>query len=116
MSPDTAWSPPINFGVVLHKMYGVDVELFYSEGGSDFCGKTIINQNGVVEDDYGYLEGNYRFDEEYFWESLFQNEMEYAIDNEISVDDFVAKFPYVDMEDAKEIRRIYEEELTTQSK
>jgi len=101
----------VKFGVVLHKMYGVDVELFYSEGGSDFCGKTTINQNGVVEDDYGYLEGNYRFDEEYFWESLFQNEMEYAIDNETSVDDFVAQFPYVDTEDAKEIRRIYEEEL-----
>lgn len=109
--PDTAWSPPINFGVVLHKMYGVNVEMFYSEGGNDFCGKSFINENGLVEEDYDFLEGNYRFDEEYFWESLFQNEMEYAKDNEISVDEFVAKFPYVDTEDAKEIRRIYEEEL-----
>ena len=109
--PDTAWSPPINFGVVLHKMYGVNVEMSYSEGGNDFCGKSFINENGLVEEDYGYIEGNYRFDEEYFWESLFQNELEYAIDNETSVDDFVAQFPYVDTEDAKEIRRIYEEEL-----
>lgn len=112
MSPDTAWSPPINFGVVLHKMYGVDVEMFYSEGGSDFCGKAIINQNGLVEEDYGYLEGNYHFDDEYFWESLLQNEIEYAIDEEMSTDEFLEKFPYVSKEDQEEIRRIYEEQLS----
>lgn len=116
MYPDTAWSPPINFGVLLHKMYGVEVEMFYSEGGNDYCGKAYINEHGLLEEDYDYLEGNYRFDEEYFWESLFQNEVEYAIDNEMSVDDFVAKFPYVDKEDKKEIRKIYKQELKEKTK
>ena len=107
MSPDTAWSPPINFGVVLHKMYGVDVEMFYAESGVNFCGKTIINEDGVFEEDYNHDEGQYRFDEEYFWEGIIPSNIEYALDEEKSVDEFMEDYPYLDTEDHTELRKIF---------
>lgn len=63
MSGDTAWSPPINFCIQLSKRYGVEVEMYYEEPGSDFCGKTHIDSQGnYTEEDYSYQEGLYRFD------------------------------------------------------
>lgn len=111
MSPETAWSPPINFGVVLHKMYGVSVELFYAEGGCDFCGKTIINDDGVFEEDYGYNEGHYHFDKDYFWEGLIESQIEYGIDEERDVEEFLRDFPYLSTEDREEVRKLYLETL-----
>ena len=115
MSPETAWSPPINFGVVLHEMYGVNVELFYTESGCDFCGKTIINENGVFEDDYGYNEGNYHFDNDYFWEGIINSQIEYGIEEEKDVDGFLNDFPYLTTEDKEELRKLYLESLTKQT-
>lgn len=76
MSPNTAWSPPVNFCVNLAKMYNVSVDMFYSEPGCDFTGKTWIDKNGdKSEEDYSYLEGLYNLDREQFW-----NELEYTLD------------------------------------
>ena len=111
MYPDTAWSPPIGFGARLHEMYGVDVELYYEEPGCDFCGKTIIKNRTLTENDYGYMEGIYHFNDEYFWESLLDNEIEYANDEGMSVDEFAEKFNFVSEDDLKEIKKIYEEKL-----
>lgn len=107
MSPDTAWSPPVNFGLVLHNMYGVSVELFYSEGGCNFCGKTTIDENGVIEDDYGYAEGHYYFDNDHFWEGLIESEIESAIDEEKDVNDFVEEYGYLTPEEREELKEMY---------
>lgn len=115
MSPETAWSPPINFGIVLHEMYGVNVGLFYSEGGCDFCGKTTINEDGTFEEDYGYNEGNYHFDNEYFWEGIVESQIEYGIEEEKDVDEFLNDFPYLSTEDREELRKLYLESLTKQT-
>lgn len=77
MSPNTAWSPPVNFCVNLAKMYNVSVEMFYSEPGCDFTGKTWIQPNGdKTEEDYPYLDGLYHFDREFFW-----SELQYTLDS-----------------------------------
>ena len=106
--PDTAWSPPIGFGTILAKLYQVDVELYYTEPGCDFCGKTFCNKDGdVEEDDYNYLEGLFIFDQEYFWTEM-ESQAEYYIgEEEQTLEDFIANFPYVDV---KELTDFYNEQ------
>ena len=75
LSPDTAWSPPIEFLTNLVKQYdGIEAYIFYSEGGIGFSGETKIyrDENGhtIVDDsEYPYLEGIYILDKELFWGS-----------------------------------------------
>jgi hypothetical protein len=108
ITPDTAWSPPIGFGTILAKLYQVDVELYYTEPGCDFCGKTFCNKDGdVEEDDYNYLEGLFIFDQEYFWTEM-ESQAEYYIgEEEQTLEDFIANFPYVDV---KELTDFYNEQ------
>ena len=62
-SGDTAWSPPINFCKELSRLYNVQVEMYFEEGGYDFCGKCWINSEvGYSEEVYCYQEGIYRFE------------------------------------------------------
>jgi hypothetical protein len=100
LSPDTAWSPPIGFGTILAKLYQVDVELYYTEPGCDFCGKTFCDKDGGVnEEDYNYLEGLFIFDQEYFWTEM-ESQAEYFIgDMEQTLEEFIANFPYVDVQE-----------------
>ena len=100
ISPETAWSPPIGFGTILAKLYHVDVELYYTEPGCDFCGKTFCDKDGGVnEEDYSYLEGLFVFDQEYFWTEM-ESQAEYYIgEEEQTLDEFIAHFPYVDVEE-----------------
>ena len=108
LSPDTAWSPPIGFGTILAKLYQVDVELFYTEPGCDFCGKTFCNKDGDVnEEDYSYQEGLFYFDREYFWTEM-ESQAEYYIgEEEKSLEEFIQIFHYVDKE---EITQYYNEQ------
>jgi hypothetical protein len=100
LSPDTAWSPPIGFGTILAKLYQVDVELYYTEPGCDFCGKTFCDKDGGVnEEDYNYLEGLFIFDQEYFWTEM-ESQAEYYIgEEEQTLEEFIANFPYVDVQE-----------------
>lgn len=112
MSPLTAWSPPIQFASNLCRMYGVSVEMTYDECACDFYGRTTVDENGdYSEEDYSYNEGAYHFDDEYFWESVIQNDMEYAMEENKSVEEFVEDYPYVTPEDKEEIRKVYTEFL-----
>ena len=110
MMPQTAWSPPIGFGVRLHEMYGVNVELQYEESGCDFCGRTTIENQNIVEEDYGFLEGKYHLDNESFWYEV-ESDIQYALDDDKSVDEFMVGFEFVDEEDFNEIRGMYENSL-----
>jgi hypothetical protein len=108
LSPDTAWSPPIGFGTILAKLYQVDVELFYTEPGCDFCGKTFCNKDGEVnEEDYSYHEGLFYFDRDYFWDEM-ESQAEYFIyEEEKSLEEFIQIFHYVDKE---EITKYYNDQ------
>ena len=108
LSPDTAWSPPIGFGTILAKLYQVDVELFYTEPGCDFCGKTFCNKDGDVnEEDYEYQEGLYYFDRDYFWDEMESQAEYYIAEEEKTLEEFVQIFHYVDKE---EITKYYNEQ------
>jgi hypothetical protein len=111
MMPQTAWSPPIGFGVRLHEKYGVNVELQYEEPGCDFCGRTTIENQSVVEDDYTFLEGKYHLDNESFWYEV-ESDIGYALDDDKSVDEFMESYGFVDKEDFNEIKKMYEESLS----
>jgi hypothetical protein len=110
MMPMTAWSPPVNFVSNLCKMYGVTAVMDYDEGGCDFCGRATIDIDGEVdEEDYGYNEGKYHFDNEYFWESIVENDLEYALEQEITKAQFILDHSYVSEEDLKELEKMYDE-------
>jgi hypothetical protein len=114
---ETAWSPPIPFLATLCKMYGVSGVITYDEGGSDFAGRTTIDNEGniVEEEDYTYDEGMYVLDNECFWMNLESN-IEYYADEETPVDEFISNYDYVSDEDKVEIMKLYEEYLVEKNK
>lgn len=62
-SGETAWSPPEGFCKELSRLYNVKVEMYFEEGGFDFCGKCLIDSEGGCDEEvYGYHEGIYRFE------------------------------------------------------
>lgn len=79
---ESAWSPPVAAFKKIAQRYGVLVEMYYEEAGSDFCGKTFIDEEGdSSEDDYEYQEGIYRFEGFNEWyEREFESQKEYLID------------------------------------
>ncbi len=115
--PQTAWSPPIQFGVNLAKAYNVNVELFYSESGCDFCGITTINSEGVpTEDDYTFLGGLYKFDNDSFWEEVKMT-IDYYIESEEGENTFEKMIKdnsfstYLTPEDMDEAKTMFDEQL-----
>jgi hypothetical protein len=110
MMPETAWSPPIGFVSNLCKMYGLAAVMDYSEGGCNFCGRATIDINGEVDDEeYKYNEGKYHFENDYFWESLVESDMEYALDEGKTKDQFLLDYPYVNEDDLKKLEKMYDE-------
>ena len=117
MMPSTAWSPPIYFVSNLCKMYGVTAVMDYDEGGCNFCGRATIDIDGGIEvEDYGYNEGKYHFDNEYFWESLVESDLEYAMEEEITKSQFILDHPYVNEDDKKELEKMYDEYMIENNK
>lgn len=111
LTPSTAWSPPIEFAVNLAKKYGVEVEMYYYESGMDFCGKTYIKSDGTyTEEDYEYMEGIYHFDWDYFWMEIDMY-IEYAKEEEKSVEEFMEYYEYLSEEDKKELTKMYNETI-----
>lgn len=109
LTPNTAWSPPIEFCVNLAKKYGVEVDMYYYESGMDFCGKAYINSDGTYsEEDYGYMEGLYHFDVDFFWMEIGWY-VENAIENGQSVEEFLEDYKYLSEEDKQELIKIFKE-------
>jgi len=113
-SCETAWSPPIPFLHTLCKMYKVNANLFYSEGGVGFSGETTFNwvdgELEVYDDECGFLEGIYKYSREEFW-----SEVEYRadsiLDEDQSLEDFLGEFDFVSEEDKLELTRLYNETI-----
>ena len=58
----------------------MNVTLEYSEPGCNFAGKLSVGPDGDIENvTYGFLEGLYHIDEDYFWIEV-QNNLEYEFD------------------------------------
>ena len=111
LTPSTAWAPPIEFGVNLAKKYGVEVDMYYHESGMDFCGKTYIKSDGTyIEEDYEYMEGLYHFDVDYFWMEIDMY-IEYAKEEEKSVEEFMEDYEYLSEEDKQELIKMYNESI-----
>ena len=109
MMPMTAWSPPVRFVSNLCKMYGLAAVMDYSESGCNFCGRATIDINGEVDDEeYKYNEGMYHFDNEYFWESIVESDLEYALEEGKTKDQFLLDYPYVNEDDLKELGEMYD--------
>jgi hypothetical protein len=109
MSPQTAWSPPKEFCILLAKQYGVDVTLEYSEPGCDFAGRVDISPDGVEEEEnYEYLEGLYFMDEDSFWMEV-QSNLEYEFDEEEQrpLEDWLNDFEFVSDSDKQELIDLY---------
>ena len=115
MMPSTAWSPPIYFVSNLCKMYGVTAVMDYDEGGCNFCGRTIID-GGIEIEDYGYNEGKYHFDNEYFWESIVESDLEYALEQDVTKAEFILDHSYVSEDDKKELEKMYDEYIIENNK
>lgn len=111
MSPMTAWSPPLPFAKLLSDKYGVTVEVVYQEPGNDFSGKYTAFGDGTDEiNEYDtYDEGLYYNDNDYFWENITQNTFEYYYDSEISTDEVVSNYPFLNEKEKIELTNLWEE-------
>jgi hypothetical protein len=109
LSFDTAWSPPVGFCSLLSKIYNVDVEIFYYEGGCDFCGKAIFKDGEQIEDNcYKYREGMYILDKDMFWSEI-ENDIEYGIQNALEECDIEEEDALIPENKEKVLKQIYEE-------
>lgn len=113
---ESRWSPPCRFVQVLSEIFEVKTELYYEEMGCDFCGKHWYTNGELIDsEEYGYLEGIYKFKEfEMFW-----GEVEYRIQGYLENEDnltedgtlFVEEnYPYVDESDKEELLLMYKNE------
>jgi hypothetical protein len=109
MSPETAWSPPKEFCILLAEQYGVDVTLEYSEPGCDFSGRVVISPDGVEEEEnYEYLEGFYFMDEDSFWMEVQSNlEYEFCEFEPRSLEGWLNDFHFVSDSDKQELIDLY---------
>tara|TARA_R110002020_G_scaffold474126_2_gene704699 strand:- start:31 stop:666 length:636 start_codon:yes stop_codon:yes gene_type:complete len=75
VSGDSAWSPPVKLIKEICKYYKVSATMEYEEPGCDFGGETIIDEQGITEEnDYEYGEWKYRQDHvDYIYEELRYN-------------------------------------------
>ena len=111
MSPQTAWSPPEGFCRLLAEQYGVNVNLEYSEPGCDFAGRLFVTPTGELENEtYGFLEGLYFIDEDYFWMEV-QNNLEYEFDEDEPrpLEEWLEDFSYVSDICKQELTELYNE-------
>lgn len=111
MSPETAWSPPEEFCRLLSQQYGVDVQLEYSEPGSNFAGRITIKADGDEDtEQYEYLEGLYHIDNDYFWMELRSNlEYEFEEDEPREFEEWFESFGYIDKSEKPEFLELYED-------
>jgi hypothetical protein len=104
---DTAWSPPSGFVLLLSEIYGVNVEIQSEEGGNDFFYRGRASEGcWDYEESYEFNQGQYLFNNDYFWDGIVQNTLEYHIEEEgeITKKEIQKLFPYI--EDKKDIDEI----------
>jgi len=119
---DTAWSPPKEFIENFTKEYGVEVEMDSEEGGNDFYFKgKCIDGEWVIHDSLDFGEGQYTYNEDYFWEGYLVWQIEslwedYGIttdDDEENYDDAIEQiktdYSYCSDKDIQEIIKMYDE-------
>jgi hypothetical protein len=111
LAPSTAWSPPTEFCEKLCKKYNVEVSIQYEEGGVGFVGKETFNNEGLVEQEFydDYYEGLYFLDKETFW-SMMDSDLDDTED--ITEDEFIEKYPYLNEADQKQLRKDFKEYKT----
>lgn len=118
MSPETAWSPPVEFGQRLRDLFHVKVHMEYSESGSNFAGQTIFTVDGGSEvNDYTFMQGKYILDSEGFW-----SELEYHIESAIESEEcksgkkFASDYKFVSKKDKEEIIKLFDDKKKSYGK
>jgi hypothetical protein len=108
----TAWSPPIQGLSRVCQKYNVECHIKYSEGGNDFAGQSNITNDGNVDDEeYPYLEGLYKLDNEEFWYQVDDN-MEFYIEEHETLDKIKSNlFHFLNDSDRTELDTIYEDTM-----
>ena len=82
----------------------------YEEPGNDFAGKVEIHEGDIVVDEsFGYAEGVYHFDNEYFWESVIENQFEYWMDEDMEIEEVRDYYAFMSDEEKDEVVKLYEE-------
>lgn len=105
VSFSTAWSPPIKFCITLSKQYGVRVEMTFRESGGDFCGRIVVEEGVMIEQqEYEYYEGLHELFPEDF---LLEVEQYMEWNPEMKFEEIQTRlFPY--LKDEKEICKLIE--------
>lgn len=103
---DTAWSPPVPFLGTLSEIYNVSITLDAEEGGNDFYVRAVFNNGHIEElDEMTFDAGHYCHNEDYFWDSVVPNQVEYWCDEDEKPDMKMIdeRFDFVSGEDKKRI-------------
>ena len=106
---DTAWAPPSQFLETLCDLYGVYATISYFEPGMDFAGQEEYTPEGITgKEDLTYLEGVYKFDDN-FWSEV-EYRAEDAVDCDESLEVFKEQFlSYLTPSDLERVESIYKE-------
>lgn len=116
VSFETAWSPPVGFVEKLVLQYtGItSAELHYDECGCNFAGRMIVERDSdgnvsVMDDCVSYEEGLYKYQDDYFWDRLY-DEVRSAIEEcDNDKNDLMERYAFASTEDLKEIEKTIDE-------
>ena len=119
---DTAWSPPQSFVEHFSREYGVEVEMDSEEGGNDFYFKgKCVDGEWVIHDSLDFGEGQYTYNEDYFWEGYMIWNIEslwddfgITTDDELenydgAIEQIKTNYSYCSDKDIQEIIKMYNE-------
>lgn len=112
---NTAWSPPIQGLSHVCKKYNVECNIKYSEPGCNFAGYSNIDDDGNVDDnEFPFLLGIYKSDQEEFWYQVDDN-MEFYLEEHGTIDKVKSEvFHFLSDEELKEVDIIYNDYISLQ--
>ncbi len=109
-SIESKWVAPVEWIEEISRNYNVLVECESEECGCDYWIKVAFkNGEKVFEIELGYLEGKYRSMD---WYDFIECEVEHRIDEDESIEDFIAQFEdFCSDNEIAELKDIYIETL-----
>ena len=111
MSGMSAWEPPLKMCQELSRKYNLEIEIEFEEEGLDFAGKAVYESgNEVSFKRMAYREYFYNTDkEDAFYNMIVVNDLEYSMNSEESLEDFLETYPFASEVDKLALKFMWED-------
>jgi hypothetical protein len=104
---ESRWVPPFEVLKRISEDYRVEIACQYDECSADMAGEFCFNSGeNEYENNYGYLEGMYRFCD---WYSFIENEAIPRMENYEDLEEYLEDFEFCTQKERDELAKLYTE-------